>query len=150
MYKCNHNEALLAAEEGRKFSMVWEYVGSNPSNKSGESDKFWAVEGNNFGEVWIRYGKRGTTGRICNRGICLEDALNRAKDKVKDGYSWAGATVESTVPPPTLPLISKSLPSPWNRIRMIHDEVAYDREGEIVVKLTADSANQICSSYTLA
>ena len=149
MYKCSHMEALDAAERGCKFSMVWEYVGSNASNKSGNSDKFWAVE--NDGQTYIRYGKRGTVGTIIDRGISLDGALARANLKIKKGYSWAGATAESDpASHGVLPLISESLPSPWNRIRMIHEQVAYDQCGDLVVKLTPDSAKQICSSYTLA
>lgn len=71
-----------------------EYIGHNPDNKSGESDKFWQgwTVGNDF---YFRFGARGTKGTVKSKTFAspylAKSALaKKEREKRRDNYKTAG------------------------------------------------------------
>ena len=157
-----YSEAVEAARKGLVFTLCWEFSGANDKNVSGKSDKFWLIErSDENGAVYRRFGKKGTTGQR-QEIPSLAHGLLQGRGKEHKGYVFSFASVaEPAYAASRLdgvgekPLISKILPAPFCHIRMVHEAPvgtwnAYDRDGNTITTLPADTAAAILSTYTLA
>ena len=76
-------QARQAAREGRRWRLRLEFMGYNPDNKSGHSEKFWQLEGEGTTVTrrWGRFGSRGQT-----MADYLSRALEKAAVQMAKGY----------------------------------------------------------------
>ena len=144
-----------ALRDDFRFTAVFTYVGVNYNNKSGESNKFWAIERPaTGGDLQLRYGPiapDGTTdgGRTIKVGINPAEALVTARRKEKEGYTfrrfhtWARSN----------PLISdwaKQRQAPFNRIATLCAATgeARDVAGNLVCRMPVAQVRDILSGLS--
>ena len=157
--KVQYDEAVEAAHKGLPFTICWEFNGANGKNKSGKSYKFWLIERmEENGEVYRRFGKKGTNGQ--RQSIpSVAHGLLKGRGKEHKGYAFSFASIalsaSNLAAAAVKPLISEVLPAPFCHIRMVHEAPigtwnAYDRDGNVITTLPADTAAEIIDTYTLA
>jgi len=74
-----------AASDGRAWQIDLRFVGANPKNKSGRSEKFWTLLG--YGpdeEVVCTFGRIGTNGRTVYYDF--NKAMKKLYEKFNKGY----------------------------------------------------------------
>ena len=144
MNPCSMREARVAAGGGRAFCVRYEYVG-------GTSNKFWCYEREqDGGPTHVRFGRRGTYGQCRNSGISWYDAVDRAEKKLRKGYELASCHCSPAPQATSLPLISESLPAPFNGIRSIVGGSAFDGKGNLIAHLPPETAADLTNQYQLA
>ena len=80
-----------------KSSLKLVYAGPNEKNASGRSDKYWEASGaGSAATATVRWGATGSAGQ--QQQTTAEDALRRAREKVRKGY--VEQVVSATVPTP--------------------------------------------------
>ena len=153
------NVAQYLRTGGKKWKIRLEYVGSNLTNKSGASQKFWeAYQIAPSTNVIIGWGKIGTVGQTVIKDF--EYVLDKVQSKIDKGYEYAPGTIfqrehltEGHLADPQQNVQSISLSGPFALIhKMVREPagvVAFDAEGKRLMKLTHDSAVQIAAQLNL-
>jgi len=147
------NAVHHAARQGEPFQIRYAYTGVNYNNVSGWSDKYWCIERPARGApIQIRFGKTGSNGQVCNRGISLNAAMSKARSKTAKGYRCVSAKVLDRGPArPSLREWSKGLPAPFNGIATIRaDGSALDVSGNVVCRLPVAQAEALIRDYAPA
>jgi len=81
------HDAERIAQNGRPWSFRLEYVGVNPNNKTGISDKYWYATGRGLNEdVEIGWGAVGSKPQT--QLITWPELRNRVPDKLAKGYMY--------------------------------------------------------------
>jgi len=90
-------DARDIAKRGRPWSLRLEYTGSNSSNNSGWSDKFWFATGRGINEpVEIGWGRNGNKPQI--RLTDFPTVEDRVSSKLGNGYSYVDASYRRMSP----------------------------------------------------
>ena len=81
-------DAERIAIKNRPWALRLEFVGSNPANSSGISQKFWQATGRGLTEtVEVGWGPIGGTPQT--QLVTFAEFRNRCVDKIAKGYDWA-------------------------------------------------------------
>lgn len=84
------HEASVLEGRGKDWCVRLVYVGPNPENASGRSEKFWQAFGRGTGVVEVRWGRLGANGQSQDKN--WHDALTRAEEKLRKGYAYDDGT----------------------------------------------------------
>jgi len=144
------HEAIRA---GIRWKVRLEYVGYNGENQSGRSAKFWELtcEGNSIRRNW---GKIGSTGRSNPPAIDVYEAVDKAYEKVNDGYKYSSLTDHSWAPaakPTPAPVPPKvELVGPLNNIVTVVPAAdgtyaALDENENLVMSMPASGVRKLFS-----
>lgn len=154
------NDLRKAVQGDYRFTAVFTYVGANYDNKSGESNKFWAIERTqDGGDLQLRYGPispNGTTdGGRTLKARHPAGALEAARRKEKKGYTfrrfhtWTpGGLVkpnQSNGFDPSVFHWAQQRRAPFNRIRTLCVDTgeARDATGKLVCRMPVEQVRDI-------
>ncbi len=139
----NIREARLNAEANHPWKIMLTFRGTNSSNVSGQSDKWWMAWGIGKGQGYSNHGKTGTSGLANPNVFPVDKLIETAKTKVKDGYV---ATID---PQPTVkkrnPILD--MPEPFCKIRTLVyrskgcEYFALDYDHKVVAKINLETCN---------
>ena len=138
-----------ALRDDYRFTAVFTYVGVNYNNKSGESNKFWAIERTqDGGDLQLRYGPISPDGTTDGgRTLTARNpagVLVTARRKEKEGYTfrrfhtWARSN-------PSISNWAQQRRAPFNRIATLCAETgeARDATGKLVCRMPVEQVRDI-------